>query len=45
MSIHEAYEFYQNANVEVEFDQFNRPDPVGVEEALSTNWERFALVL
>ena len=41
MSIHEAYEFYQNANVELEFDQFDRPDPEEVVKALSTNWERF----
>lgn len=41
MSIHEAFAFISDANVELEFDQFNRPDPVTVEEALSTNWERF----
>lgn len=41
MSIHEAFEFYTNANVELEFDQFNRPEPSVVEEALATNWERF----
>lgn len=42
MSINEAFEFYQDAGVEQEFDGFNHPDPETVEEALSTNWERFA---
>lgn len=41
MSINEAYNFHQDAGVELEFDQFNRMEPEVVEEALATNWERF----
>lgn len=41
MSIHEAFEFISAANVELEFDGFNHPEPDAVIEALSTNWERF----
>lgn len=42
MSINEAYNFHKEAGAELEFDQFDRRDPEVVEEALSTNWERFA---
>ena len=41
MSLNQAYEFYQSANVELEFDQFDHADPETVSEALTTNWERF----
>ena len=41
MSIHEAYEFYRNAYVELEFDGFDHPEPSIVEEALTTNWSAF----
>ena len=41
MSIHEAYEFYRNANVELEFDQFDHAEPEVASEAMTTNWDRF----